>query len=137
MYEAVLFLTDGFEEMEAITVLDDIAVYIAELFPGQRIEVWGHTDSIPINTPQFASNWELSLHRALSVSNRLVNEHGFDGDLIVVIPRADLDPVAPNDTPENRAKNRRVEIRIIGENPDTANDSILPTNTDAWWRELL
>jgi type VI secretion system protein ImpK len=77
--------------------------------PGQ-VDVIGHSDNVPIRTLRFPSNWELSRARAESVARLLAAAIGparvrADG-------RGDAEPVAPNDTPQNRAKNRRVEITL-------------------------
>jgi type VI secretion system protein ImpK len=85
--------------------------------PGQ-VDVIGHSDNIPIRTLRFPSNWELSKARAESVARLLAARIGparvrYDG-------RGDSEPVTPNDTPQNRAKNRRVEITLhvpAGETP--------------------
>ena len=77
--------------------------------PGQ-VDVVGHTDNVPIRTLRFPSNWELSRARAESVARLLAAAIGparvrADG-------RGDSEPVAANDTPQNRARNRRVEITL-------------------------
>jgi type VI secretion system protein ImpK len=88
--------------------------------PGQ-VDVIGHSDNIPIRTLRFPSNWELSKARAESVARLLAASIGparvrYDG-------RGDSEPVTPNDTPQGRAKNRRVEITLhvpAGEAPAPA-----------------
>jgi len=77
--------------------------------PGQ-VDVMGHSDNVPIRTIRFPSNWELSKARAESVARLLAARIGparvrYDG-------RGDSEPVTPNDTPQGRAKNRRVEITL-------------------------
>lgn len=74
------------------------------------IAVVGHTDDVPISTARFPSNWELSTARATSVLRGMEQADGLDMQRLMVMGFADKKPVAPNDTPENRAKNRRVEI---------------------------
>lgn len=77
-----------------------------------RVLVAGHSDNIPIRTLQFPSNWHLSKGRANSVVQMLAvgstNPSRFLGE-----GRADTEPVAPNDTPQNRALNRRVDIILL------------------------
>jgi chemotaxis protein MotB len=75
------------------------------------ITIEGHTDNIPINTPQFPSNWELSAVRATTVL-RLFIESGVAPGRLTAIGYADTRPVEPNDLPEGRARNRRVAILI-------------------------
>jgi len=82
--------------------------------PG-TIVVEGHTDSQPISTERFRSNWDLSTARAASVVTELLQYAPIDSERVVVQGHADTKPVAPNDTAENRAKNRRVEVHIIGD----------------------
>ena len=76
------------------------------------IAVAGHTDDIPIKTQRYRSNWELSSARAVSVVHALLDGSTLDPARFVVEGHGDAHPLAPNDTPENRALNRRVEITI-------------------------
>ncbi|WP_024461116.1 MotB family protein [Marinimicrobium sp. LS-A18] len=91
-------------------VLDEIQAVLM-LQPG-RIKVQGHTDNIPINSARFRSNWELSSARAVSVAHQLMRGDYIDQDRFEVTGFADTRPLAPNDTRENRARNRRVEVVI-------------------------
>lgn len=77
----------------------------------QLIMVHGHTDNIPINTPRFPSNWELSSARAVAVVRNL-QRLSVNPPRMSVKGHGEYQPVAPNDTAENRAKNRRVVISI-------------------------
>jgi chemotaxis protein MotB len=78
---------------------------------GQMIRVTGYTDSIPINTLQFPSNWELSASRAATVARTFIFM-GVERDLITIEGRADNDAVAPNDNAYGRSLNRRVIIMV-------------------------
>lgn len=78
----------------------------------QLIEVEGHTDDIPIKTPQFPSNWELSSARASSVV-RLFIEHGVAESRLTAVGSAANHPVGSNSTPEGRAQNRRVTVTVL------------------------
>jgi len=69
----------------------------------------GHTDNVPIRTELFPSNWELSTRRAVEVVHYLVSQ-GMNPKLLAAAGYGEFDPVAPNDTPEHRAQNRRIEI---------------------------
>ena len=80
--------------------------------PG-RVVVAGHTDDIPISTFRFRSNWELSAARAASVLHELIKPGGIEPSRSEVKGLADTFPLALNDSRENRAKNRRVEIVIL------------------------
>ena len=77
--------------------------------------IGGHTDDRPINSAEFSSNWELSADRAVSVIHRLLDLGTIEGSRITAVGYGDTRPVAPNDSAENRAKNRRVEIAIVQE----------------------
>jgi chemotaxis protein MotB len=76
------------------------------------IEVEGHTDDVAISTVRFPSNWELSSARASSVV-RMFIEHGVAAVRLTAVGSADNHPVAPNATPEGRARNRRVTVTIM------------------------
>lgn len=81
------------------------------------IEVEGHTDDIPIMTEKFPSNWELSSARASSVVRMLI-ANGVPEKRLSVVGLASNQPLAPNDSPENRARNRRVSITILSPNAE-------------------
>lgn len=71
--------------------------------------VAGHTDNVPIRTALFPSNWELSTRRAVEVVHILVAQ-GMSPKVLAAAGYGEFDPVAPNDTAEHRAQNRRIEI---------------------------
>jgi chemotaxis protein MotB len=77
----------------------------------KRLYVEGHSDNLPIHTPKYPSNWELSGARALTVV-RLLEAEGIAPDQLAAVSRGEYQPIAPNDTPEGRALNRRVELYI-------------------------
>lgn len=87
---------------------------IRDLLVGVKgtIAVEGHTDNVPIDSKQFKSNWQLSSARAISVAEELFADGRLDQNRFSVTGYADTRPLVPNDTPEHRAKNRRVEIVI-------------------------
>jgi type VI secretion system protein ImpK len=76
-----------------------------------RVEVIGHTDNKPIFTARFPSNWDLSNTRAKRVAE-VLDSQGALGNRVTFKGRAEREPIAPNDTPANRARNRRVDIHI-------------------------
>jgi chemotaxis protein MotB len=90
--------------------LDTIAPVIAAVDNPLRVE--GHTDDIPIATSEFRSNWELSVRRATEVVRYLVEKHDLTPRRISAVGYAEYHPVAPNDTAENRSRNRRIEIIV-------------------------
>ena len=79
---------------------------------GARIVIGGHTDNVPIRTVKYRDNWDLSAARAVSVVRELVTGRKFDPARIEAQGFADTKPVAANDSPANRALNRRIEIEI-------------------------
>lgn len=95
---------------EAFPLLNKIITLLKEI-PNQ-IRIEGHTDNLPIHTEEFPSNWELSAARAINVGKYLIKGK-ISPERIGVIGYADSRPLFPNDTPEHRALNRRVEIFIL------------------------
>jgi chemotaxis protein MotB len=79
----------------------------------KQIQVEGHTDDVPINTSQFPSNWELSTARAARVARFLSEKMRFPPQRLVVTGYGEFRPFKPNDSDQNRAMNRRVEIKIL------------------------
>ena len=77
------------------------------------IRVDGHTDSIPLSgTGRYRDNWELSQARALAVVRYMIDDLGFPADRLAPTGFADTRPIAPEDTAENRARNRRIELKL-------------------------
>jgi len=102
-------------QMGSLDVLHQVAAVLSK--ENMPIEVEGHTDDIPIATEQFPSNWELSSARASSVV-RLLVDSGVPAKQMSVVGLASNQPLAPNNSAENRAKNRRVTITIVSSNLD-------------------
>ena len=73
----------------------------------------GHTDDIPIETRQFRSNWDLSAGRAASVVHYFIRYGDIDPERMEIRALADNEPIVPNDSWDNRAQNRRVEISVL------------------------
>ena len=93
-------------------VVDHVGEEVGRL-GNHNIRIEGHTDNIPINTVMFRSNWYLSAARAISVAERFTVYHGISPARIEPQGFGEHRPIATNDTPEGRALNRRVEIRIM------------------------
>jgi chemotaxis protein MotB len=107
---------------EGRDVLVSVAKRLAEL--PYRIDVEGHTDNAGIRgklTERYPSNWELAAARASSVV-RLFLGVGIDGTRLTAVSNGEYRPVAPNDTPEGRALNRRIEIRLLPDASARAGD---------------
>ncbi len=77
------------------------------------ITISGHTDDVPIGNSRYRSNWDLSTARAVSVAHELLRKADLLPERVTVTGHADTRPLASNDTPENRANNRRVDIAIV------------------------
>ena len=90
-------------------LLDKIAIILKKL--PNEIVVEGHTDNLPIHTERFPSNWELSAARAINVVKYL-EKKGINKDLLSAVGYGEYHPLFPNDTPDHRLRNRRVEIKI-------------------------
>ena len=80
--------------------------------PNRNYQVAGHTDNIPIKSKRFRSNWDLSTARAVEVVDFMIAS-GLEPKRLSAAGYADQSPVAANDTPENKAKNRRIEITLV------------------------
>ncbi len=91
-------------------LLDVLSTELIEI-PGY-IAVDGHTDNVPIRSARFQSNWDLSAMRAATVTNELIENPALEPGRFIVIGHADTRPLVPNNTPEQRAQNRRVELII-------------------------
>jgi chemotaxis protein MotB len=98
-------------ESGAIEVLDVVAEKITPLPNHIRIE--GHTDDRPINTPIYPSNWELSSARATEVVRYYMIRHQIAPVRISALGYGEYRPVRPNNSIENRALNRRVDIVVL------------------------
>ena len=96
---------------DTLSVLTKIAEVLRPLPNHVRVE--GHTDNLPINTPRFPSNWELSTARATSVIRYLIEEENLDPERLSAAGYGEYRPIDTNDTPEGRARNRRVDLVIM------------------------
>ncbi len=110
--ESALFKSgSAFLEPKAQAILDLIALQIKDMPNHIRIE--GHTDNRPINTAKYPSNWELSSDRATQVVRYLTDQHKFDSKRISALGFGEFRPIATNDSDDDRAKNRRVDIVVL------------------------
>lgn len=96
---------------EAKPVLNKIGVLLSK-YADSIIEIEGHTDSVPLNGGRYENNDVLSSYRALTVFNYLKENAAIDPGVMKHSGRGEYLPIADNSTPEGRAKNRRVEIKI-------------------------
>jgi len=96
------------ERMESI---GKVASVIRELPNPVRME--GHTDSIPINTTRFPSNWELASARSIAMLRLFSERYGVSNEQLSIAAYAENAPVDSNETAEGRARNRRVDIILL------------------------
>ena len=110
--EHALFPSGSAELVNEAQLIGPVVAGLLAAIP-ERVIISGHTDNVPINTPQYPSNWELSSARAMNfmkylfASNATLNPARFSA-----IGYSEYRPVATNDTEEGRQRNRRVEILI-------------------------
>ncbi len=115
MVDAILFDSGKADiKPEGRTVLQKVADVISQV-EDKAVRVEGHTDNVKIGgalTRAFPSNWELSAARAINVA-RYLQRLGVDPSLLSAAAYGEYRPVSENDTPEGRAKNRRIEIVLV------------------------
>jgi chemotaxis protein MotB len=106
------FFPSGNDTVDPTTypILEKVAAALNSLSNPLRIE--GHTDSVPIHTTRFRSNWELSAARSISMMEVLASRFNVDRQRVAIVGFADTAPQTSNDTDEGRARNRRVDIVI-------------------------
>lgn len=88
----------------------------------EEIRVEGHTDNVPMNTPMYPSNWELSAGRATNVVRYFVESIGMGPERISAAGYSEYRPIDTNDTPAGRSANRRVDIVVIKRTEVQVND---------------
>jgi chemotaxis protein MotB len=115
---------------ETVPTLRLIAASLAHSPYDLRVE--GHTDNIPIHTPEFDSNWELSTARATRIARDFLDLKAMPPDRISAAGYAEFHPVAPNDTPEGRAENRRIDLVVMPRTKIDLSVPGFPPTTGAW-----
>lgn len=103
---------------EGRAAIEEVSGLLSSL-ADRRYQIEGHTDNVPIHTAAFPSNWELAAARAISVV-ALMSDKGMEPRRVSAVSYGETTPIASNDTPENKALNRRIEIVVV---PDL---SLLP-----------
>ncbi|MCU7815550.1 MAG: flagellar motor protein MotB [Candidatus Thiodiazotropha sp. (ex Rostrolucina anterorostrata)] len=109
---------------EVITKITEVIAFT----PG-KIIVAGHTDNIPISTRRFRSNWELSSARAVTVVHAMLSNAALDESRFLIQGYADSRPLVSNDSSENRAQNRRVEL-VIQRGEDTDSGEVIKASEE-------
>ena len=98
---------------DSLVPLDTVAKLIKERFAIHIIRVEGHTDSDPVSSSKYPSNWELSSARASSVVRHFINNYDFNPSIFIASGYADTVPIAEGNSQSAKQKNRRVEIVIL------------------------
>ena len=101
--EAIPYLHDAVDSLKAVLAAN----------PGAQVRVEGYTDDLPIHNWRYGSNWELSAAGAISVVRFLIEEESFPPESLQAMGYGEYNPIVPNDSPENRSRNRRVEIKVV------------------------
>lgn len=116
MVEKILFDSGSAEiKKDGKDVLNRVGAILKDV-KDKQIRVEGHTDNVPISArlqSKFPTNWELSTARATNVVRYLTESGGVGPERLVAVGHSEWNPVAPNDTSEGRAKNRRIEIVLV------------------------
>jgi chemotaxis protein MotB len=97
---------------EGQKALKQVAATLKKQYPNLRYSIEGYTDSDPISKSKFSSNRDLSVQRAMAVLTYMVEDCGIKDDQCIVAGYGQYDPVAPNTSSSEKAKNRRVEIVV-------------------------
>jgi chemotaxis protein MotB len=108
----------------ATPLLNEIVSAINKYTNSIRVE--GHTDSNPIQTAAFPSNWELSTARATNIVQYLISSHAFSPDKLSAIGYGEYRPIADNKTNDGRQKNRRVDIVLLSKEGEQGEPSVGP-----------
>ena len=111
--DKLLFKSGSYNVTEnAYTVLEKIAKVINDQ-PKMEVMIEGHTDATPIKRNIIQDNWDLSALRATSITRILQYKYGVQPQRLIAAGRSQYIPLGPNDTAENKAKNRRTKIIIM------------------------
>lgn len=117
---------------ETLQTLQRIAAALGHTSYELRVE--GHTDNVPIHNAQFDSNWELSTARATNIARLLLGMKAIAADRLSAAGYAEFHPVAPNNTPDGRAKNRRVDLVVLPRSNVNFAEPAAQSQPGAWRR---
>lgn len=143
-FDSRLLFTSGSAQLDGRTIgfLDSVADRLQKLLGTHLVHVEGHTDNAPING-RYPSNWELSTARASTVVRYLIHKHKFAPIDMAAVGYADSRPIEPNSSPQNQAKNRRIDIILHSRAQEKAseprtqqrNERVMIDNTRRFTRE--
>jgi chemotaxis protein MotB len=121
------FFPSGDDEVapQSYATLEKIATMLSGMPNPIRLE--GHTDSVPIHSIRFRSNWELSAARSIAMLEVLSGRFGIPSDRFGISGYADTTPVDTNETEEGRTHNRRVDIAVLNQKVVVKNDAVSKT----------
>lgn len=105
---------------ESLDILEKISKLISTL--DNEILIEGHTDNVPVNSEKYETNWELSAARSINVVKYFIENKGMPPERFVAAGYGEYKPLVPNDTSENKSKNRRVDILIVQEEDPVDNN---------------
>lgn len=108
-------------------VLDKISSLLLNKYPDRQIRVEGHTDNVPISgvlQSRFPTNWELSTARATAAVRYLQEKNGVDSTRLATVGFGQYHPIDTNDTPEGKARNRRIEIVLLPPEPEIREEKV-------------
>jgi chemotaxis protein MotB len=117
-------------KQESMATLKRLVTSLSRTPYDLRIE--GHTDNVPIHNDEFDSNWELSSARATRIARVFLDMKAMPADRISAAGYAEFHPVAPNDTSEGRAKNRRVDLVVLPRTRINFSTANAPSTSGAW-----
>ncbi|WP_340701081.1 flagellar motor protein MotB [Brevibacillus borstelensis] len=112
--EKILFSSGSADLREDGKQVVDHIAQVLERF-SYKVRIEGYTDDVPITHSSFRSNWELSSARAIAVMREMVDGHGLAAERFTVAGWGEYKPLVDNTSPENRSRNRRVEIVILAD----------------------
>lgn len=108
----------GTIKQSSLPLLEKVAESLSPYSNGLRVE--GHTDTDPISTSTYKSNWELSTARATNIVHQLITYYKFPPETVSAVGYGEYRPVAENTTPEGKQKNRRVDLVLLNEQTEKA-----------------
>ena len=124
------FFDSGSAEIKAtsLTAFSRMANLLAR--KEYRIRIEGHTDNVPIHNQKFADNWELSTARATQMIHLLIAKYNFPAERLSAAGYAEFHPVSDNQTDAGRAKNRRLDVVILGKQPARLTGAVASSSPD-------
>jgi chemotaxis protein MotB len=124
------FFNEGAEDLIISTIEEDMKEGV------KQVLVDGHTDNVPMKSDKYPSNWELSAARASKVARFVIEKMRFPPERMVVTGYGEFRPLKENSNDDNRAANRRVEIKIL-KALEVAKEEAKKTKTDTTGEKVM